>query len=408
METSTGSLLTTAALRAGDRAAELVEPATVLLADHLACLLARAVGEGRPAGGVRATPWEQDGTLGLVASWAIRAHALDMDDINWSTLTHPGSIVWPVVLALGAESSAPAETLLRAAAAGYEMVTAVASVIAPVHGPRLHATATSGGAGAAVAAAVLLDLGPEHVTAAVSHALSMSGGAGQATLERSGTTAFHRAVAATTGVLAARAAQRGLTASLSSLDGPRGLLAMWGGSGPVELPDSPGGLATTSIRPYPVSGFLQTVVAVVVAARAAATGRVRSITVRAASVVLDLTRDSGDPRWSLVDVVAAAWDSADPYAAADGPAYSRAALRGLISAEPDGRSVWAAGVEVVTENERIVRESSDPPGLHPTVAQVQRKWEHLGAGDPADPCGWAGDLLTGRAAVTEMVRDGRW
>jgi hypothetical protein len=64
----------------------------LLLADFLGCLRA-----GR---GPSQTSFSEDGIAGTVAVLALRASADDRDDIDWCSLHHPGSVVWPVVVAL--------------------------------------------------------------------------------------------------------------------------------------------------------------------------------------------------------------------------------------------------------------------------------------------------------------------
>jgi len=164
--------------------------AAVLLADHLACVLDAATVLGRdPFGG-------GDSVTDMVAGLAIRGHRLDRDDLWWPGMVHPGAVVWPVVLALGASASTGA--LLRAAVAGYEVHGLLGQWLGPAHRSRWHVTATAGAPAAAASTAILLDNSAtaEQVGRAVALALTMSGGIGQSMRERATATAFHRAAAA--------------------------------------------------------------------------------------------------------------------------------------------------------------------------------------------------------------------
>jgi 2-methylcitrate dehydratase PrpD len=156
---------------------------------------------------------------------AAAGHALDRDDLHWPSVTHPGSIVWPVVLAVSTEAGADDRTRLLAAAAGYETTTRLALALGARHRTYWHATSTAGTVGAAVAAAVACGLGEDGATVAAGHAISVAGGSIQCVLERSRTVVFHRAHAAATGIAAAAAAAAGLGATRAGLEAEHGLFA---------------------------------------------------------------------------------------------------------------------------------------------------------------------------------------
>jgi 2-methylcitrate dehydratase PrpD len=150
------------------------------------------------------------------AATAVAGHRLDRDDLHWPSLTHPGGVVWPVLLALAAEAP-PA-----VAATGYEVIARLGGALGPSHRRYWHASATAGAIGAAAAAA--LARGVDAVDAA-GHAISVAGGSIQAMLELSGTRLYHRAHAAVTGITAARAAGAGIRATRRGLEAERGLFA---------------------------------------------------------------------------------------------------------------------------------------------------------------------------------------
>ena len=187
------------------------------------------------------------------------AAALDRDDVHWPSLTHPGAIVWTVVLATGAEGDARG----RAAHAGYEVTARLGRALGPDHRRHWHATTTAGTVGGAVAAA--LALGTDPVVAA-GHAISVAGGSILALLERSGTRVLHRDHAAATALRCARLTA--LPATREGLEHPRGLFGAMGGSAEALLaPGARGALAETSFRAHATCGFNQ---ALVDAARAVA------------------------------------------------------------------------------------------------------------------------------------------
>ncbi len=252
--------------------APLSEPArrnaAVLLADFLACMRA---GAGRP--GSPATGWADFGKVlragdslagvagaadSSAAAAAAAAHALDRDDVHWDAVTHPGSVVWPVVLGLSAGATGP--QLLAAAVAGYEACVRMAAFLGPQHRRWFHSTATAGTIGAASAAAMLLCPEDGALANALGHAISVIGGSAQCLGEHSGTQVFHRSHAVRAGIAAARAAADGLPATRLGFEGTGGLLA---GPDPAVrerealFDDRPPAIGTTSVRLYATAGWNQ-------------------------------------------------------------------------------------------------------------------------------------------------------
>ncbi len=226
------------------------EAAARLLFDHWAC---RRGGETRLPGGWSAAPVARQAAAGCV---------LDRDDVHWPSLTHPGAIIWPVVLGVGTRMEVDGAAAVRAATLGYEVIARLAGALGPTHRQRWHATATAGTAGAAVAAALLLGRDADGVTAALAHALSVAGGSSRAVVERSATKVFHRAHAATTGIACAEAAV--LTpATRLGLEGDQGMLATMSGAADPSRLDAPvdgWAIEETAVRLYAVSGFAHTAV----------------------------------------------------------------------------------------------------------------------------------------------------
>jgi 2-methylcitrate dehydratase PrpD len=186
---------------------------------------------------------------------------MDRDDVHWDAVTHPGSVVWPVVLGMGA--GATGAQLLAAAVAGYEACVRMATFLGPQHRQWFHSTATAGTIGAASAAAILLGLDHDALANALGHAVSVIGGSAQCLGEHSGTQVFHRSHAVRAGVAAARAAAEGLPATYLGFEGTAGLLA---GPEPALrerealFDDRPAAIGTTSVRLYATAGWNQAAV----------------------------------------------------------------------------------------------------------------------------------------------------
>jgi 2-methylcitrate dehydratase PrpD len=369
------------------------DAARILLADMLACVTAapeRGALVGRPF------HFADDGTCGRVAALALRAHSRDLDDIFWPAGTHIGSIVWAVALALGAEVGACGTQLRRAARMGYQVAGDTALLFGPAHARNWHATATAGTVGSAATAAVLLGLDADMTIAAYGHAAAMAGGVGQSIAERSATTAFHRAAAAITGVLAARFAGARAAAPVRVLEGPRGLLSLVAPDSP-GLPESPADvLSTTSVRLFPVNGFSQGAVALAAelrnkfenasGARQSRTGEPQSILVEVAEPVATATTGAvGGDWWDLRGATAAAWTSGDPFRL-ERTTDSRALREKVHVVVAEADDVRATRIVVETADGELRAELSRPPGYTPvhidTLRQLRRKWAELGAADP--------------------------
>lgn len=239
--------------RAGDSAWLLP-----LLSDFLSCTVEGRLfrPESRPA-------WAPlRGVDAEAASFAVDCHRHDSDDVHFETLTHPGSVVWPAVLALGREVPLPSRTLIAAAAAGYEAVVLVARAYGPQ--PLHHLTGTAGAAGAAVASSIVLGATAAQAADAVAHAVSAAGGSAQALVEGSGTRLYHRAAAVRNGIAAAVASRSGLTATRRVFEGELGLLAGYASPAPGRLVDAAQpAVNETCVRPYATSGYYQAAVSAV-------------------------------------------------------------------------------------------------------------------------------------------------
>ena len=348
---------------------------SLLLTDFLACVTAANVGHVQDG-------WVKDGTSGYAANLAVRAHLRDQDDVYWRAGIHPGSIVWPVVLAVGAEVGAGGSLVAAAARAGYSAMSVLAMTLGPRHARSWHATATSGGFGAAAAAAMLLGLDPNQRFWACSHAVAVAGGVGQALVERSGTTAFHRAAAAVVGIQAARLAAAGLPSSLHALDGESGLLALLGQESERTLDaETDGVLEATSVRLYPINGLCQAAVELAAKLRRqVGAGAVSALVVEVSDATAAATTGNpGGDWWDLRAGVAAAWTSADPFQLESSP--DSAMIRDQVEVRTGSVGPGATRVTVRAPGVVLTEYKESPPGLmlrEPGLSNLlERKWARL-------------------------------
>lgn len=160
--------------------------------------------------------------------YAAAGHAVDFDDTLTIASTHAGSPVVGSVVALLPHSRSSGKQVLEAIVSGYEVAARIASMLKPEHSLNgLHCTGTVGVFAAAATSAKLLGLSEDQTRTAFGLAATQSAG-----LKCSfGTMAkpFNAAHAASSGVMAARLAAAGFTASQSSLEDRRGFLTNYVG-----------------------------------------------------------------------------------------------------------------------------------------------------------------------------------
>jgi 2-methylcitrate dehydratase PrpD len=170
------------------------------------------------------TPITTSPELAALAN-GVAAHALDYDDMCFVSLAHPSCALVPAILAAGEIADATLHTLLDAYVVGFEVEGRFGTVMNPrhYHHRGWHCTSSIGTVGAAAAAARVMGLDAH----AVRHALGIAGSAACGVKENLGSMVkpLHAGMAARNGVMAARLAQRGLTASAHAIDGPQGYLA---------------------------------------------------------------------------------------------------------------------------------------------------------------------------------------
>ena len=351
----------------------------LLLADFLACV------EG---GGEAAAPrgWRNDGTAGCAAALAVRAHARDQDDIHWLTGIHPGSVIWPVAIAVGAEVAADGFAVATAARVGYDCMAALARLLGPAHARLWHATSTCGAFGAAASAAVLLDLSADQRVWACGHAVAVAGGVGQAVVEHSPTTGFHRAAAVVAGIQAARLAHAGVPSSKSVLDGEQGVFALFRAAPAAGfvIVRTAATLGTTSVRLYPVNGLAQAAVEITAGLRQRSHSEVTSLVVEVSDSVAEATTGvHGGVWWDLRHAVAAAWSTGSPFELDQTP--DSAFVRNLVRVVTGTVGRGTTRVTARTPRGDLHAQADSPLGFllnDPRLApQLDLKWDRLVGAD---------------------------
>ena len=223
---------------------EAPERYRVALLDWLACAVG---GAAEPA--VRAARAAGDGLLERVTAVGCAGHVLDFDDTYSPGLVHASAPVAPVALLLGAERGDDIGAVLDAYAAGFEATAALARAGHPMlYEQGWHPTAVCGTAGAAVAAARLMQLAPARIDEAVALALLRAGGM-RAAFGSDGK-ALQVGAAAAAGLHAARVAAGGARVPLPAVArGPAGYEDVFGA--PLRLSGETAAVHENWIKAYP-------------------------------------------------------------------------------------------------------------------------------------------------------------
>lgn len=185
------------------------------------------------------------------------SHALDYDDV-YKGIGHASVAVLPAVLAVSEIEGVTGAEALRAFIGGYEAAAAVGRLTTPSHYARgYHSTGTLGAIGAAVAAGLLTDLSQSQLQMAISLAATQCGGL--KAMFGSMAKPLHAGKAAANGVLAARLAKRGFTASASGLEDDQGFIDTLSDqprpTGPIWLPE-PGSEVVNTLFKFHAACYL--------------------------------------------------------------------------------------------------------------------------------------------------------
>lgn len=161
----------------------------------------------------------------------VAAHVLDFDDT--CLRGHPSAVLVPAIVSLGQELGCSGAQMLDAYVAGYEVW---AELVDREHGfhqmKGWHPTGIFGSIATAAACSVLYQL--DRVRSAHALGLGASQSAGLMSNFGAMSKSFHAGRAAQAGVVAARLAFHGFTASEDAIEHPRGFLMAVSPSGDVE------------------------------------------------------------------------------------------------------------------------------------------------------------------------------
>ena len=169
---------------------------------------------------------------------AASSHFMEQDDIHNSSVFHPGTVVFPAVLAIAQERGISGKELMTAAVAGYEVGIRVGEFLGQSHYKVFHTTGTAGTIAAAVAAGRAINLPPEKIQHAIGSAGTQAAGLWEFLKDAANSKQLHTAKAAFDGLLSALLAEKGFSGAKQILEGAKGMGAgMSQDADPARLTD---------------------------------------------------------------------------------------------------------------------------------------------------------------------------
>lgn len=156
---------------------------------------------------------------------AAASHVVEQDDVHNGSVFHPGTVVWPAVLAVAQEIGASGRAVIAAGVVGYEAGIRVGEFLGRSHYRVFHTTGTAGTLAAAASVAHLLALDAETMLHALGSAGTQAAGLWEFLRDAADSKQLHTAKAATDGMLAAFTARDGLRGATRILEGEQGMAA---------------------------------------------------------------------------------------------------------------------------------------------------------------------------------------
>lgn len=153
------------------------------------------------------------------------SHFVEQDDLHNSSVLHPGTVVFPAVLAAAQHVGASGKDLIAAAVAGYECGVRVGEFLGRSHYKVFHTTGTAGKLAAAAGVARLLKLDADRMRHALGSAGTMAAGLWEFLRDAADSKQLHTAKAAADGLMAAYIARDGYTGAREILEGKQGMAA---------------------------------------------------------------------------------------------------------------------------------------------------------------------------------------
>ena len=156
---------------------------------------------------------------------AAASHVVEQDDLHNSSVLHPGTVVFPAVLAAAQAEGKSGREFIVAAVAGYEAGIRIGESLGRSHYTVFHTTGTVGTLAAAVGVGKLLGFTSDDFMHALGSAGTQAAGLWEFLRDGADSKQLHTAKAAADGLLAAYMTADGLTGAQRIVDGKQGMAA---------------------------------------------------------------------------------------------------------------------------------------------------------------------------------------
>ncbi|HEX6540259.1 MAG TPA: MmgE/PrpD family protein [Ktedonobacterales bacterium] len=153
------------------------------------------------------------------------SHVVEQDDVHNGSVFHPGTVVWPAVLAAAQQTGASGRDLIAAGVVGYETGIRVGEALGRSHYRVFHTTGTAGTLAAAAGTAHVLGAVARMMLHALGSAGTQAAGLWEFLRDAADSKQLHTAKAAADGLLAAYLAREGMTGALRIVEGAQGMAA---------------------------------------------------------------------------------------------------------------------------------------------------------------------------------------
>lgn len=153
------------------------------------------------------------------------SHFVEQDDLHNSSVLHPGTVVFPAVLAAAQDVGATGKELIAASVAGYECGVRVGEFLGRSHYKVFHTTGTAGKLAAAAGVAHILKLDADKMRHCLGSAGTMAAGLWEFLRDAADSKQLHTAKAAADGLMAAYIARDGFTGARDIFEGRQGMAA---------------------------------------------------------------------------------------------------------------------------------------------------------------------------------------
>jgi 2-methylcitrate dehydratase PrpD len=161
------------------------------------------------------------------------SHVVEQDDLHNSSVLHPGTVVFPAVLAAAQDVGASGRQLIAATVAGYDAGVRSGEFLGRSHYKVFHTTGTAGTIAAAAGVAHVLGLDATGMQHALGSAGTQAAGLWEFLRDAADSKQLHTAKAAANGLLAAYIARDGFTGAKQIFEGAQGM-----GAAMSDAPDA--------------------------------------------------------------------------------------------------------------------------------------------------------------------------